>query len=160
MMPIVRTLLNWYDPSSWISTINQSSCFNRGVAFKIPAHIPATLVNVETETGVDGGGGTGSIGAHPNATARTPTIIRKQAVRSHSFIIVSSSTSLTVNCISVLSERPFYNTPPSAVYLTTAVPPRTERWVAIAPSLSEAARQIPRLSTERSATLVRLYCSA
>src|SRR4029077_4034625 len=121
MMPIVRTLLNWYDPSSWISTINQSSCRNRGVAFKIPAHIPATPVNAETETAVDGGGGTGSTGAHPNATARTPSIIPKLAARNHFFIIVSSSYSLTVNTISVAGEGKFYITRPSAVYRTPAV---------------------------------------
>src|SRR5262249_48545238 len=69
-------------------------------------------------------------------TARTPPIIPKQAVRNHSFIIVSSSTSLTVNCISVFGERPFYNTRPSAVYRTTAVPPRAWIWPPAPVSLS------------------------
>jgi hypothetical protein len=72
-MPIVRTLTKSYDPSSRTVNVTQSSTFNRGVAFNIPAHFPAALLKVDMETGVDGGGGGDSIGAHPINPVTPPT---------------------------------------------------------------------------------------
>jgi hypothetical protein len=58
-IPIIRTLTKSYDPSSRIVNVTQSFPCTRGVAFNIPAHFPAALLNAETETEVDGGGGSG-----------------------------------------------------------------------------------------------------
>ena len=92
-IPLVRTHTKSYDPSSQIVNVTQSSPCTLWVAFNIPAHFPAALLNAETETGVDGGGGSGSTGAHPINPMTPHTSIPKQRARSHSFIIVSSSAS-------------------------------------------------------------------
>ena len=53
-MPIVRTLTKSYAPSSRTVNVTQSSSLDGGIAFNIPAHFPAALLNVEMETGVEG----------------------------------------------------------------------------------------------------------
>jgi hypothetical protein len=120
-MPIVRTLTKSYAPSSRIVNVTQSSSLNRGVAFNIPAHFPAALLNVETETWVDGGGGSGSIGAHPINPATPPP----PAPHSTEHDATSSSSSplrrqRSVNTICVLNKPLIYITCPHAVHVISA----------------------------------------
>src|SRR6267378_1828065 len=82
-IPLVRTLTKSYDKSSQIVNVTQSSPCTLWVAFNIPAHFPAALLTAETETGVDGGGGNGSTGAHPINPMTPHTSIPTQRARSH-----------------------------------------------------------------------------